>query len=100
MLFAQVGIENFTDGLADAAFLTYLSGLVNRSFSATQYALLSSLAAVPLRSLGATAGALAQSLGWSSFFVLTTLAALPAMGVMLFLLWRLPPPDRRASPEA
>jgi PAT family beta-lactamase induction signal transducer AmpG len=40
MLFAQVGIENFTDGLADAAFLTYLSGLVNRSFSATQYALL------------------------------------------------------------
>lgn len=66
MLFAQVGIENFTDGLADAAFLTYLSGLVNRSFSATQYALLSSLAAVPLRSLGASAGALAQALGWLS----------------------------------
>ncbi len=91
MLFAQVGIENLTDGLADAAFLTYLSGLVNRSFSATQYALLSSLAAVPLRTLGASAGVLAQSLGWSQFFILTTLAALPAMAIMLFLLWRLPP---------
>jgi len=91
MLFAQVGVENFTDGLADAAFLTYLSGLVNRSFSATQYALLSSLAAVPLRTLGASGGVLAASLGWSSFFVLTTLAALPAMAIMLFLLRRLPP---------
>ncbi len=91
MLFAQVGVENFTDGLADAAFLTYLSGLVNRSFSATQYALLSSLAAVPLRTLGASGGWLAESLGWSGFFLLTTAAALPAMGIMLFLLWRLPP---------
>jgi PAT family beta-lactamase induction signal transducer AmpG len=99
MLFAQVGIENFTDGLADAAFLTYLSGLVNRSFSATQYALLSSLAAVPLRTLGASAGVLAQSLGWSWFFVLTTAAALPAMAIMVFLLKRLPPQDERPRRE-
>ena len=98
MLFAQVGVENFTDGLADAAFLTYLSGLVNRSFSATQYALLSSLAAVPLRTLGASAGVLAQATGWSAFFLLTTVAALPAMAIMLFLLWKLPP--RSAAPAS
>jgi len=98
MLFAQVGIENFTDGLADAAFLTYLSGLVNRSFSATQYALLSSLAAVPLRTLGASGGVLAQWLGWSWFFVLTTAAALPAMAIMLFLLKRLPPAEAPRPP--
>jgi PAT family beta-lactamase induction signal transducer AmpG len=100
MLFAQVGVENFTDGLADAAFLTYLSGLVNRSFSATQYALLSSLAAVPLRTLGASAGVLAETLGWSLFFVLTTAAALPAMAIMLFLLKRLPPEPARRPPGA
>jgi PAT family beta-lactamase induction signal transducer AmpG len=94
MLFAQVGVESFTDGLADAAFLTYLASLVNRSFSATQYALLSSLAAVPLRSIGAAAGEMAKALGWSWFFLLTTLAALPAMAIMLFLLKRLPPRDR------
>jgi PAT family beta-lactamase induction signal transducer AmpG len=98
MLYAQVGIENFTDGLADAAFLTYLSALTNIRFTATQYALLSSLAALPLRTLGATGGRLAEWLGWSDFFLLTTAAALPAMAIMLFLLWRMPPPEI-ASPH-
>jgi PAT family beta-lactamase induction signal transducer AmpG len=98
MLWAQVGVENFTDGLADAAFVTYLSALTSRSFTATQYALLSSLAAVPLRTLGASSGWLAEWLGWSWFFGLTTLAALPAMGIMLFLLRRLPPPAQAATP--
>lgn len=92
MLWLQVGVENFTDGLADAAFVTYLSALTSRSFTATQYALLSSLAAVPLRTLGAGSGWLAEGLGWSWFFSLTTVAALPAMAIMLFLLSRLPPP--------
>ncbi|UFN51360.1 MFS transporter [Roseomonas sp. OT10] len=91
MLWLQVGIENFTDGLADAAFLTYLGGLTSRAFTATQYALLSSLAAVPLRTLGATSGWLAEALGWPNFFLLTTAAALPAMGLMLWLLRSLPP---------
>ena len=99
MLFAQVGVENFTDGLADAAFITYLSALTSRAFTATQYALLSSLAAVPLRTLGASSGWLAEAMGWPSFFVMTTVAALPAMGIMLFLLWRLPPPARRAAAQ-
>ena len=97
MLWLQVGIENFTDGLADAAFVTYLSGLTSRAFTATQYALLSSLAAVPLRTLGASSGALAESLGWTGFFLMTTAAALPAMGIMLFLLWRLPPAPAPAA---
>jgi PAT family beta-lactamase induction signal transducer AmpG len=103
MLWAQVGVENFTDGLADAAFVTYLSMLTSRAFTATQYALLSSLAAVPLRTLGAGSGWLAEGLGWSWFFVLTTVAALPAMAIMLFLLKRLPPPavaDAQPAPDA
>ena len=98
MLWLQVGIENFTDGLADAAFVTYLSGLTSRAFTATQYALLSSLAAVPLRTLGASSGWMAESLGWTGFFLLTTAAALPAMAIMLFLLWRLPPTQPSGAP--
>ncbi|TCZ64029.1 AmpG family muropeptide MFS transporter [Roseicella aquatilis] len=94
MLWAQVGVESFTDGLADAAFLTWLSALTSRAFTATQYALLSSLAAVPLRTLGASSGVLAEALGWPGFFLLTTAAALPAMGIMLYLLRRLPPEAR------
>ena len=98
MLYAQVGVENFTDGLADAAFVTYLTGLTNRAFSATQYALLSSLAAVPLRFLGGWSGQLAEGMGWTNFFLLTTAAALPALCIMLWLLKRLPPPPRPAGP--
>jgi PAT family beta-lactamase induction signal transducer AmpG len=98
MLWAQVGVENFTDGLADAAFVTYLSMLTSRAFTATQYALLSSLAAVPLRTLAGTSGWLAEGLGWSWFFVLTTAAALPAMAIMLWLLKRLPPPPPKDPP--
>lgn len=98
MLYAQVGVENFTDGLADAAFVTYLTALTNRAFSATQYALLSSLAAVPLRFLGGWSGQLAEALGWRNFFLLTTAAALPALSIMLWLLKRLPPPPPRTLP--
>jgi PAT family beta-lactamase induction signal transducer AmpG len=93
MLYAQVGVENFTDGLADAAFVAYLSSLTSRAYTATQYALLSSLAAVPLRTFGAGSGVLAEALGWTAFFLLTTAAALPAMGLMLLLLWKLPPKE-------
>lgn len=93
MLYAQVGIENFTDSLADAAFITYLSGLTDIAFTATQYALLSSLAALPLRTLGASGGWLASRLGWEQFFLLTTAAALPAMAIMLYLLRRFPPKE-------
>lgn len=91
MLYAQVGIENFTDGLANTAFLTYLSGLTDIAFTATQYALLSSLAGLPASTLGASSGVLAQALGWERFFMLTTVAALPAMAIMLHLLRRFPP---------
>lgn len=98
LLWAQVGIENFTDGMADAAFLAYLSSLTNRAFSATQYALLSSLAAFATRTIGGASGFLAAWLDWPGFFLMTTLAALPAMSIMLWLLRRLPP--REAPPVA
>jgi PAT family beta-lactamase induction signal transducer AmpG len=91
MLWLQVAVENTTDGLADAAFVAYLSGLTSTAFTATQYALLSSLAAVPLRTLGASSGFLAEALGWTRFFLLTTAAALPGMAIMLTLLRRFPP---------
>jgi PAT family beta-lactamase induction signal transducer AmpG len=91
MLWLQVGVENTTDGLADAAFVAYLSGLTSTAFTATQYALLSSLAAVPLRTLGATSGYLAEAMGWTPFFLLTTAAALPGMALMLALVRRFPP---------
>jgi PAT family beta-lactamase induction signal transducer AmpG len=97
MLHAQVGVENFTDGLADAAFVAYLSSLTSRAYTATQYALLSSLAAVPLRTISAGSGIMAEAMGWTPFFLLTTAAALPAMAIMLLLLWRFPPKEAKPA---
>jgi len=91
LLWAQVGIENATDGLADAAFVAYLSGLTSTAFTATQYALLSSLASLPLRTVGGLSGYLAEAMGWTRFFLLTTAAALPGLAIMLVLLRRFPP---------
>jgi len=91
VLLATSGVEAFTEGLADAAFITYLSGLCSRAHTATQYALLSSVAALALRTVGGLSGFLAAAAGWKLFYSLTTFAAFPAMGVMIFLLRRYPP---------
>src|SRR4051794_21086901 len=90
VLLAKVMLENFAEAMADAAFLTYLSSLCSTAFTATQYALLSSLAAVGLRTLGGLSGVLAARLGWMAFYGLTIAAALPAMLLMVGLLRRFP----------
>jgi PAT family beta-lactamase induction signal transducer AmpG len=86
VLYAKVILEAFAEAMADAAFLTFLSNLCSRQFTATQYALLSSFAALGLRTVASTAGFLADALGWISFYGLTIFAALPAMLIMLKLM--------------
>jgi MFS transporter, PAT family, beta-lactamase induction signal transducer AmpG len=81
-----IGIENLTGGMGSAAFVAYLSELCNISFTATQYALLSSLAAVGRTTLSASGGALADTLGWTPFFVLSTVACLPGLAILLWLM--------------
>ncbi len=90
MLTATIGIENFCGGLGSAAFVAYLSVLCNARFTATQYALLSALAAVPQRILSASGGVLAEALGWVPFFLLSTLAALPGLVLLMVLMRRFP----------
>lgn len=97
ILLAKVMLENFAEAMADAAFITYLSALCSSAFTATQYALLSSLAAVGLRTVGGFSGVLAAALGWVPFYALTILAAVPAMLLMLGLLRRFPPPRPEAA---
>lgn len=82
-----INIENFCGGLGTAAFVAFLMSLCDRRFSATQYALLSSLMAVSRDILVAPAGKIAQEMGWSSFFLLTLIAALPGL---LLLPWFAP----------
>ncbi len=78
-----IGAENLTNGMGSAAFVAYLSSLCNIAFTATQYALLSSLATVGVNVLSASGGYLAEQLGWVPFFLLSTLLCIPG----LVLLW-------------
>jgi PAT family beta-lactamase induction signal transducer AmpG len=98
MLVLTAALEAFAEGFADAAFLTYLSGLCNRQFTATQYALLSSLAPLALRTIGGLSGFMAAAMGFIPFFILSTFAALPAMVLMLVILRYYPPAETRALP--
>lgn len=79
LLVITINIENFCAGLGTTAFIAFLMSLCNQRFSATQYALLSSLMAVSRDILVAPAGAIAQGTGWSMFFLISILAALPGL---------------------
>lgn len=86
-LTAAVGIDSFAGGLGSAAFVAYLSALCNVAFTATQYALLTSLMAFGRTALASASGFLAEWLGWPGFFVATMFLAAPAL-ILLFWIAR------------
>ena len=90
MLTASIFTENLTGGMASAAFVAYLSNLCNVAFTATQYALFSSFAALPIRLLSAPAGWLSERLDWTTFFFVTTVACVPGLVMLLWLMRRFP----------
>ncbi len=91
LLYFGVSLENFTSGLGNAAFAILLLKLTERRFSATQFALLTSLAALGRTISGPPAGALAFSLGWAAFFMLSVPAAIPGLVLLhRFAPWRQP----------
>jgi PAT family beta-lactamase induction signal transducer AmpG len=78
-----VGTENLCGGMGTAAYTAFLMGLCNKKFTATQYALLSSLMAVGRYVTGAPTGFLADAVGWVMFFVICTALALPGLLLLL-----------------
>jgi MFS transporter, PAT family, beta-lactamase induction signal transducer AmpG len=88
MLTLTIGTENLTNGMGSAAFVAYLSGLCNLAFTATQYALLSSLATMGVNILSASGGYLADRLGWTPFFLASTAMCLPGLLLLLWLMRR------------
>jgi PAT family beta-lactamase induction signal transducer AmpG len=87
MLSAVIAFENLSGGMGTAAFVAFMASITNKKFTATQYALLSSMMGVPRVLASAPTGFLAKHLGWESFFIFCTLAAIPG----LMLLSRLAP---------
>ncbi|HCZ14268.1 MAG TPA: AmpG family muropeptide MFS transporter [Candidatus Accumulibacter sp.] len=82
-----IGAEYLGVGLGTAAFIAFIARATNPAFTATQFALFTSLAAVPRTFINATAGALVESLGWVNFFLLCFVLAAPGM----LLLYRVAP---------
>lgn len=87
-LAVTIGMENFATGLGTTVIIAYMANLCNANFTATQYALLSSLASQARTLLGAPSGFVAEAVGWVEFFVYATLIALPGLFVLM-ILWRL-----------
>jgi MFS transporter, PAT family, beta-lactamase induction signal transducer AmpG len=88
-----IGGENIVDGIGSAVFVAYLSELTNIAFTATQYALLSSLTSVGRNFFASGGGWLAEHLGWTLFYVASAALALPGLILLLWLM-RLYPTER------
>ena len=81
-----ISVENFTSAIGTVIFVAYLSALCkNPLHTATQYALLTALAAVGRTYLSAGAGYVAQATGWPMFFVISVLVAVPSLVLLLWL---------------
>ncbi|MBU8849119.1 MAG: MFS transporter [Desulfobacterales bacterium] len=78
-----IGFEFFATGLGQAAYATYMAIQTNKRFTATQYALLTSLMAVPGVIAASATGFMAKYLGWDVFYFLCAVAAIPGMLLLL-----------------
>jgi PAT family beta-lactamase induction signal transducer AmpG len=83
LLVGVVAMDNLSGGLAAAAFVAYLSALTNVQYSATQYALFSSVMLLMPKFLGGFSGLIVDRIGYEQFFALTALMGLP----VLLLVW-------------
>lgn len=88
-----VSADNLSGGLATVAFIAYLSGLTNAAYTATQYALFSSLMTLPGKFIGGFSGWLVDVSGYAWFFTFAALMGIPAVLLCSWLWWR----DRRLA---
>ncbi len=89
LLATMVSWEALTMGMGSSAYVAYMASQTNQRFTATQYALLTSIMGVPRVLVAAPTGFLAAAFGWSSYFVFCALCAIPGMLLLLKIApWR------------
>jgi len=79
MLYAVIGADNISAGIATAAFIAFLSSLTNVSFTAMQYAIFSSIMTLFPKLLGGYSGSMVESIGYPNFFIMTALLTVPVL---------------------
>jgi len=82
LLYAAVSADNLAGGLASAAFVAFLSSLTNVSFTAVQYAIFSSLMTLVPKLLGGYSGSIVDGIGYTGFFIFTSLIGVPVIGLV------------------
>lgn len=80
-----ISFENISGGMGTAAFIAYMASQTDRRFSATQYALLSSLMGIPRVFIAIPTGWIAETVGWQQFFIICSLVAIPGLLVLMRL---------------
>ena len=83
LLSLVIAFENLSSGMGTAAYAAFMASITNKKFTATQYALLTSLMGVPRVLASAPTGFLAKNVGWETFFISCTLLAIPGMLLLL-----------------
>jgi len=96
-LVVVISIENLANGIGGTAFIAYISSLCNLAYTATQYALLSSFMNIARTLLASGGGWLADQVDWATFFVLTTVAGIPGVILLLYLMKMFPQHTHRAA---
>jgi PAT family beta-lactamase induction signal transducer AmpG len=89
LLSAVIAFENLSSGMGTAAYAAFMASITNKKFTATQYALLTSLMGIPRVLASAPTGFLAKNFGWEMFFISCALIAIPGMLLLMkFAPWR------------
>lgn len=86
LLALVISADNLSGGMAGSAFIAYLSGLTSRSYTATQYALFSSLMLLPAKFLGGFSGDVVDGFGYVNFFLYAAGLGLPAILLVIYLM--------------
>lgn len=87
MLMVVISADNLSAGIASAAFVAYLSGLTSNAFTATQYALFSSIMVLLPKVLAGYSGMMVDSIGYVSFFIGTALLGVPVLVLIVLVAW-------------
>lgn len=85
-----ISADNLSAGIAGAAFIAYLSSLTNISFTATQYAIFSSLMTLLPKVIGGYSGAIVNATNYQTFFLFTALMGIPVVLLIVYLMYRSP----------
>jgi PAT family beta-lactamase induction signal transducer AmpG len=94
-----VSADNLSAGIASSAFVAYLSGLVNQAYSATQYALFTSVMLLLPKFIAGFSGQFVDAYGWANFFTGTALVGAPVL-VLVWLVGRAQTPAVKGAKQA